>query len=255
LDKCPLAFKPVFYQRYVDDTFLLFRSKSNVDQFFNYMNNQHPCIRFTKEVESNNRISFLDVCVTRHNHSFLTSVHRKPTFTGLGLSFFSFCTKRFKINCIKTLLHRAYNICSNYSLLHKEFQFLRNFFICNGFLPNLFDSQLGKFLDTKFINNNQLPSTTTADKTMYVTLPYFGFKSEKMKLELYKLCQKFFPSTKFVIILINKFTLGSLFHYKDRLRLLFEALWYINIVVDAVHLCILVPLYAHCPTEFRSTRD
>ena len=54
------------------------------------MNGQHPKMKFTKEVESDGSLPFLDVRVRRSGDSFETSVYRKPSYTGLGLSFFSF---------------------------------------------------------------------------------------------------------------------------------------------------------------------
>ena len=55
----PSNFKPVFYRRYVDDTFILFTDKSHAAQFLNYINRQHDNINFTLETESNNSLSFL----------------------------------------------------------------------------------------------------------------------------------------------------------------------------------------------------
>ena len=76
------------------------------------------------ETESTNSLSFLDVLVSRQNDEFVTSVFRKSLFSALGISFFSFCTKQLKTNAVLTLINRAYKICSNYFLLHDEFQFL-----------------------------------------------------------------------------------------------------------------------------------
>ena len=100
LRDCPLVFKPIFYRRYIDDTFLLFKDKSHVTQFLNYLNSKHCSIKFTHECESNKEINFLDITVTRHDNSFQCSIYRKPTFTGLGTSFFSFTPLRFKITSI-----------------------------------------------------------------------------------------------------------------------------------------------------------
>ena len=41
LNNCPSEFKPVFYRRYVDDTFLLFRFPSHIQLFLTYLNSQH----------------------------------------------------------------------------------------------------------------------------------------------------------------------------------------------------------------------
>ena len=48
---CPDSFKPVFYRRYVDDTFLLFSDSEHVTQFLNYLNSKHDNIKFTYDLE------------------------------------------------------------------------------------------------------------------------------------------------------------------------------------------------------------
>ena len=61
LDNCPIHFKPVIYQRYVDDIFVLFSSKEHFQLFVDYMNKQHKCLKFTSEAENDNSFSFLDI--------------------------------------------------------------------------------------------------------------------------------------------------------------------------------------------------
>ena len=59
----------LFYRRYVDDTFCLFHSERDATLFFNYINNQHPNIRFTMEWETDHVLPFLDVLITpKCNH-------------------------------------------------------------------------------------------------------------------------------------------------------------------------------------------
>ncbi|XP_069974787.1 uncharacterized protein [Penaeus vannamei] len=70
LNNCPSSFKPIYYRRYMDDTFLLFNDPSHINPFM------------------------------------------KPTFTGLGLHFLSYIPHIYKLNSLKTLINRAYNICS-----------------------------------------------------------------------------------------------------------------------------------------------
>lgn len=131
----------------------------------------------------------------------------------LGTSFFSFCATRFKINGIKTLLSRAYGICSSFKLLHTEFDFLHNFFRANGFPSGLFYSQLRKFLDKKLVPQ---PTThNTHESSVYCSLPYFGYSSEKMSRELNVLISKYFLNLSVKIVLINNFRIGSFFHFKD----------------------------------------
>ena len=49
LENCPNAFKPLMYRRNVDDTFLIFRTPEQIEQFFHDFNNVHRNIQFTKD--------------------------------------------------------------------------------------------------------------------------------------------------------------------------------------------------------------
>ena len=79
LEKWSLQFRPRYYRRYVDDIFLMFESRDLVKNFLKYMNSRHPNIQFTCEEESNNKISFLDIFVTRRNNKLTTSFYRKKS--------------------------------------------------------------------------------------------------------------------------------------------------------------------------------
>ena len=115
LHECPQEFKPLLYRRYVDDTFLVFQKQDHLDAFFNYINSKHQNIKFTMERESDNKISFLDLNVSKCQAENITklslSIFRKKTFTGLGMNFHSCTYFKFKINNIKTLIHRAFTLC------------------------------------------------------------------------------------------------------------------------------------------------
>ena len=45
---------------------------------------------FTIEIEKQNRMSFLDVQISREDKTFTTPVYRKPTFSGVSTHFDSF---------------------------------------------------------------------------------------------------------------------------------------------------------------------
>ena len=54
-----------FYGRYVDDIFCLFRDRSDVEKFHNFINSIHPSTKFEVEHESGDQITFLDTVVRR----------------------------------------------------------------------------------------------------------------------------------------------------------------------------------------------
>ena len=53
--------KPVVYIRYVDDVFVMFKSKKHLKLFVNYMDSKHKYTKFTFQTEDSNSFSFLDV--------------------------------------------------------------------------------------------------------------------------------------------------------------------------------------------------
>ena len=217
LQNCPAEFAPIFYRRYVDDTFILFNDEMHAPLFFNYLNSQHQNISFTMDVENNNKISFLDILIEKTNSNFNTSIFRKQTFSGLGLSYFSNCSFNFKLNSIHCLIHRAFNICSSFSFIHDEFQFLKVFFKSNGYPIRLVEKCINKFLNKKYNSDQTHLSDNNCKSKFYFTIPYFGHQSEKLKKELNCLLSKYFKDTDFHIILHNKFSIGTFFSYKDRL--------------------------------------
>ena len=106
-----MAKRPLVYLRYVDDTFAVFNNEKDCNTFFIHLNSLHHSLCFTYKKESNHSLPFLDVLVKRHDSEFLTSVYRKPTFTGQYLRWSSFSPQKRKINLIGTLVHRAFMIC------------------------------------------------------------------------------------------------------------------------------------------------
>ena len=104
LNKYPSQFKLVVYRRYVDDIFVLFKSKEYSKLFFNYINSQHKNLKFTFETEDFNNFSFLDVKITRKNEWFVTSTFRKATFSGVFTNYDSFIFDTYKTDLVHTFL-------------------------------------------------------------------------------------------------------------------------------------------------------
>ena len=133
-----LDFKPSYYPRYVDNCFLLYRSPNHIPLFLDFPNHQHPNIKFTSEIESNNTLPFLDVKITRSNQSFSASVYHKPTFTGLFTNFDSFIPHSCKRSLILSLLHHFSKLCSNCKNFHKELNTFKKKFELNGYPTHFF---------------------------------------------------------------------------------------------------------------------
>ena len=167
------------------------------------------------EMEQDSTLPFLDVLVSRKHNSFETSVFRKRTFTGLSCHFLSSEPKIHKINTIKTLIYRCYHVCSTYLNFSTEENFLKSFFTNNGFPINLYYSQLKKFLDKIYVSGSNIQ--TASKKRMYVSFPYYGYVSERLRTEVLNIVRDHYPQIELKLIFTNKFSVGSLFRFKERL--------------------------------------
>ena len=162
--------KPYIYLCYVDDTFVYFSSRNEALSFFQRLNILHPSLTFTMDEEKDNQLPFLDVLVERRSFAFVTSIYRKPTFTGLYLSWDAFAPKSRKVNLIKYLTFRALKICSD-NRIQSEFEEIKNLFSGNGYPGEVIVDTMNKTVD-KFKNNIVLFGPPKCP--VYVRLPWIG---------------------------------------------------------------------------------
>ena len=144
----------LFYRRYVDDMFCLFHSEQDATAFFDYINSQHPNIRFTFEKEIDHVLPFLDVLIDNTYHGcFVTSTFRKKTFTGLPTNYLSFAPLSYKIGLIRTLIDRVFKINNTWLGFYKDIRKLAFILRKNLFPVHLIDKCVYRYLNTA-INRN-----------------------------------------------------------------------------------------------------
>ena len=188
---------PLNYYRYVDDCFLIFCTKAQCDVFFNYLNSRHPNIKFTKEVENDNSLPFLDIKIIRDEHSLLsTSVYHKPTFSGLYLQWKSFVPKQYKISLVNCLLYRAWRICSDSRLFNNEVGFIKSTLMANGYPTNFLNSCIHKFKQIRHSTHPKEVSFGPKLKDIYIRLPYKGQQSITLIRQLNRIINKIAPWVK-----------------------------------------------------------
>ena len=96
--------------RYVDDTFTLVK-KGKLNDIITALNNFHPNIKFTHELEQDNKIPFLDVLIRKdENGSTQTSVYRKSTNNSIYIHWNSHAPKEWKVGTLRGMIKRAYMI-------------------------------------------------------------------------------------------------------------------------------------------------
>ena len=96
---------PRVWKQFVDDTFVIL-GKAAVDKFFTHLNQIQSSIKFTMEREKDNRISFLDISITRdHTGALDTNIYRKPTHRERYLNFKSEHPLEHKSAVVNALTH------------------------------------------------------------------------------------------------------------------------------------------------------
>ena len=213
LDNCPLSYAPIFYARYVDDIFVLLRSREHIEQLATYFSSQHPNINFTYEVEVDNCLPFLDVSVYRQASKFSSSVHRKDTFSGVFTNYESHLPEVYKKGLISTLLYRAYMINSTYMSLHDEVEKLKQIFKCNGYPMKFVDRCILKFFNK--IHEKRIPVHTVPRKEITIVLPFLGTTSYDVQKKLGATIRQLLPFCQLKCVFKASSRMSAYFKYKD----------------------------------------
>ena len=109
-----------------------------IELFHQHINAITQSITFTKEIETNNSISFLDVKVTRQaNGSLHTNIHKKPTHTNRYLQYNSHHPLQHKLSVPKTLYDRNDKLITNKHDKKKENKQIYHTLKLNGFPKKL----------------------------------------------------------------------------------------------------------------------
>ena len=175
---------PIYYRRYVDDTFALFRSEEDSIGFHAALNNLHKSLKFTSEKEVDNKLAFLDVLVERTGSRLITAVHRKSTFTGQYMHWSSFAPRQRKLDLIHTLTLRALSICSP-SRLDSELQKVQEILVDNGYPLEIVKFHIAKRTNIFYRKRQHGPRPCP----LYVKLPWIGERSIVFQKQLQAIVQ------------------------------------------------------------------
>ena len=215
LDNCPMHFKPSYYRRYVDDIFILLPNAESLNQFKQYMNNQHPNMNFTSETEENNSLPFLDVHVTREQSRFYTSIYRKPTFSGVYTHFSSYLPTVYKESLVSTLLYRAYRICSNWTEIHKETTRIKKLMQGNAYPQQFLDRIISTFYNR--INTRESLVKDKQSDPILLVLPHLGNFTKQLERTIKHSLKSNLPDIKVRFIYRASTRLSMIFNFKDKI--------------------------------------
>ena len=145
-----------------------------------YLNTCHPNMSFSFEEEVNGELWFLDVEVPQQQCQFVTTVYRKPTFSGVYTHFDSFLPTDYKVGMIYTLA----NWCLKFVPIGQNFMknlISWNVFLKNGYPLSFIDKCFKTVINKLVIKRSQV---TTVEKTLVLLLPYLRDVSFQRYFEL-----------------------------------------------------------------------
>ncbi|GJQ76059.1 hypothetical protein Trydic_g18110 [Trypoxylus dichotomus] len=127
------AQKPLYWYRYVDNTFVVWpHGAYALSEFLQHLNSIHPRTQFTMQLEKDGQLPFLDVLVNRNRDGTMGHmVYRKPTHTDRYLHYNSNQHPKQKRGVIKTLVDRAARIYEPQHI-EQELQHLNQALQANG---------------------------------------------------------------------------------------------------------------------------
>ena len=212
------------WRRYVDDTFTIVK-KGKLIEVISALDDFHPNISFTHEIEKERKIAFLDVLLTKEeNGSIQTGVYRKTTNNSIYIHWKSHAPKQWKIGTLTNMIRRSYEICSNDDELEKELAHLKNVFTTtNGYPKNLVMCQMKKVKEQqqqqKSNNSSDEIEESNEDgdqKTLILKVPYAGEKGETLLKDMKRTLQQNLPDDIKCNVVQTGTKLSRHFNVKDK---------------------------------------
>ena len=169
---------PRVWKRFVDDVLAVVR-KAEVERFLDHLNNTHPNILFTMELEQNRSLPSMDVRFTRLPSGALErEVYRKPTHTNRYIHADSHQPMNVKSATIRCLVDRAFKVCSSNAIRERELETIRTIMVENGYKRKFVNKVI-----RRQIRRSERSRTTTDEnrgKTS-VQLPFIDGLSQEVR--------------------------------------------------------------------------
>ena len=141
-------------------------------EFLETLNESHPSIDFTMELEENGRLPFLGMDVIRNGCRLDTTVYRKPMDKGLLLHYQSYVDARYKWSLLNTMLNRAFQLSSTWKFFHEECERLKEIFSRLRYPDDLVQSTIRRFIESKVSEDSHTQLADKREPPVRIVLPY-----------------------------------------------------------------------------------
>ena len=146
------------YERYMDDILCTAKTEK-VEERLRLLNDLHPNLDFTLEIEVNGKLSFLDMTIYNEKGSLSSGWFRKATDTGLTLNFHSLAPNKYKKSVVISFIYRIYRACSNWKNFHIGLTEAKETLHRNQYPDNFLDPIIHETIN-KIVNSDDAKDTT-----------------------------------------------------------------------------------------------
>ncbi|XP_050515797.1 uncharacterized protein LOC126890693 [Diabrotica virgifera virgifera] len=167
--------------RFVDDCLVFIAGNpDSAQQLLLKINQIHPNIKFTMELESSQSINFLDLSISRLNDQFNFGIFRKPTQTDHVIHFSSNHPLSHKLAAFRSFIHRLFSIPMPTDSFNNELNIIKQIAVNNGYDPSIIVKLIRK-RESRMLQNSALRQSSSSSP-IYRSLPYHNpTLSEKIK--------------------------------------------------------------------------
>ncbi|EYB88370.1 hypothetical protein Y032_0248g83 [Ancylostoma ceylanicum] len=130
-----LESRPLLYCRYIDDCFIICSTQSEMDRFFEMMNQQSEHIKLTRETPTQDWLPFLNVQINITGSNLRTKWYRKPSNKNILVHCFSAHPTRTKKAIIGNMFKTAAGVCSGSEEKQESLGLATTIAISNGYAP------------------------------------------------------------------------------------------------------------------------
>ena len=213
-----------FWRKYVDDTICYVKIRS-IKHILSLLTSFDENIQFTFESEKGNIP--LDVLLCRNGRELTTTVYGKKTNNDIYLNWNAFTPVSWKRGTLRTLVQRAYLVCSTETHLKEEPTYLEKVFLEKNNYPKYVISQVftqvkeehkSRNYNNNIKNSISVPITleNENEKQHSLTIPYKGEKGDYLIKSMKRNLKKILPNNVKPQITYTGRKLGSLFETKDQ---------------------------------------
>lgn len=163
---------PRVWWRYVDDIFALLKERY-LPQTLDLLNSRHSTIKFTVEKESNGKLPFLDLLITKKEDNTLKyGIYRKPTSTDRYITSDSSHYGTQKQAAFHSMVHRLFNIPMEKEEFTAERKKIHEAAELNGY-DTIFINKIIRKHERKKHRQNATTLQPEKEDTKRISLPFY----------------------------------------------------------------------------------